>query len=56
MQAHVSRSLFAGMWLLEEERKVEWQLDGSHNKTVIERYVIVAISGCSKWYQRDISV
>lgn len=45
MRAHVSLSLFAGMWLLEEERKVEWQLDGSHNKTVIERYVIVAISG-----------
>lgn len=38
------------------ERKVEWQLDGSHNKTVIERYVIVAISGWSKQYQRDISV
>lgn len=56
MRAHVSLSLFAGMWLLEEERKVEWQLDGSHNKTVIERYVIVAISGWSKWYQRDISV
>lgn len=56
MQAYVSRSLVAGMWLLEEEKKVEWQLDGSHNKTVIERYVIVAISGCSKWYQRDISV
>lgn len=56
MQARVSLSFFAGMWWLEEERKVEWQLDGRHNKTVIERYVIMAISGWSKWYQRDISV
>lgn len=26
------------------EKRVEWQPDGSHNKTVIERYVIVTIS------------
>ena len=39
---------------LEEERRVEWHPDGSHNKTVIERYVIVTISSCGKWYQRDI--
>ena len=46
--------LFAGTWWLEEERRVEWQPDGSHNKTVIERYVIVTISSWGKWYQRDI--
>lgn len=56
MQTHVSLFLFAGTWWLEEERRVEWQPDGSHNKTVIERYVIVTISSWGKWYQRDIPV
>lgn len=39
---------------LRKERRVEWQPDGSHNKTVIERYVIMTISSRVKWYQRDI--
>lgn len=55
MQTRVSLFfLFAGTCWLEEKRWVEWQPDGSHNKTVIERYVIVTISSCEKWYQRDI--
>lgn len=44
MHTHVSLFLFAGTRWLEEERRVEWQPDGSHNKTVIERYVIMTIS------------
>lgn len=56
MQAHVSLFLFAGTWWLEEGRRVEWGLDGVvTKKNVIERYVIVTISSCVKWYQRDIS-
>lgn len=56
MQTEVSLFLFAGTrWLEEEEeRRVEWQPDGSHNKTVIERYVIMTILSWGKWYQRDI--
>lgn len=48
MQTHVSLFLFAGTQWLEEERRGEWQPDGSHNKTVIERYVIVTISSWGK--------
>lgn len=44
MQTHVSLFHSAGTQWLGEERGVEWQLDGSHNKTIIERYVIVTIS------------
>lgn len=44
MQTHVSLFLIAGTLWLEEERRVEWQPDGSHNKTLIERYVIVTTS------------
>ena len=44
MHPHVSLFHFAGMRQFEVESGVEWQPDGSHNKTVIERYVIVADS------------
>lgn len=47
---------YAGTQWLEEERRVEWQPDGINNKTVIERYVIMAFSSCGKWYQGDIPV
>lgn len=43
MQTHRFYPL-AGVLLLEVGRGVEWQPDGSHNETVIERYVIITIS------------